>query len=80
MQLSQRRMTAAEEAVKLRDEQRVQLGHMAKQICPAAVEIGADGRETKIDVDALDPPSFLKLDMYVRRLAATANAAGLWAS
>ena len=63
----QMRLQLLETARNLRDEERVQLGHLAKQLCPSAVEDAADGREIKIDVDALDPRTFLTLDMHVRR-------------
>ena len=64
----QMRLTLLESAIKLADGERVQLGKLAKQLCPDAVKVtGEDGRETMIDIDAIDPKSFLKLDMHVRR-------------
>ena len=71
----QMRLQLLESAVRLRDEERVQLGQLAASMCPNAVEDLADGREIKIDVDALDPKSFLKLDMHVRRMLAMAAVA-----
>jgi len=72
----QMRLQLLESAIKLRDDERVKLGELAISLCPSAVESVAEGRETKIDVDALDPKSFVKLDMHVRRVLATATAAG----
>ena len=71
----QMRLQLLESAVRLRDDERVQLGRIAKDMCPTAVEVLAEGRETKIDVDALDPKTFLKLDMHVRRQLAQAALA-----
>ena len=70
----QMRLQLLESSVRLRDEERVQLGVLAKDLCPAAVESVAEGRETKIDVDALDPKTFMRLDMHVRRMIAMGAA------
>ena len=61
----------------MRDEERVKFGVLAKQYCPSAVEAAGDGRETKIDVDALDPKTFLILDMHVRRMLQMAAASSV---
>ena len=50
------------------------------QLCPAAVESVADGRETKIDVDALEPKAFIVLDAKVRRMIAMAAGTPVAAS
>ena len=73
----QMRLQLLESAVKLKDEERVQLGTLARSLCPTAVEaVGegrvGEGRETKIDVDSLTPAAFLRLDMHVRRQLASA--------
>ena len=68
------RLQLLENSIKLQDSERVNLVRMAQQFCPAAVETVADGRESKIDIDALDPKSFLRLDVHVRRCLAQAKA------
>ena len=70
----QMRLGLLENSIKLRDEERVSLVRMAQQLCPNGVESIADGRETKIDVDALDPKTFLRLDTHVRRSLVAAKA------
>ena len=70
----QMRHQLLDNVVKLRDAQRVQIGRLAEQFAQGAVETCADGRETKIDVDALEPKAFIRLDVHVRTLlAATAS-------
>ena len=71
----QMRLQLLENSVKLQDIERVSLGTLAKQHCPAACELANDGRETKIDIDALTPAAFLTLDVHVRRQLAVAAAA-----
>jgi hypothetical protein len=70
----QMRLQLLENAIKLQDNERVRLVQMAQSCCPGAVETVAEQRETKIDIDALDPGSFLRLDVHVRRCLAQARA------
>lgn len=71
----QMRLGLLDNAVKLRDAERAELGRLAKEVCPTAVEeCATDGRELKIDIDQLDPRSFVVLDMHVRKRLAAAVA------
>ena len=70
----QMRLTFLENAIKMTDSERVNLVNLAQQCCPSAVESLSEGRETRIDVDALDPKAFLKLDVHVRRCLSQARA------
>ena len=64
--------------VRLTDQPRVELGQLAHQICPKAVELcGINGRETKIDIDALEPTASIRLDMHVRSLIAKLRQAAV---
>jgi hypothetical protein len=63
----QMRLQLLENSIKIPDQDRVRLVQMAQSCCPSAVETVAEQRETKIDIDALDPGSFLRLDVHVRR-------------
>ena len=68
----QMRHQLLDNVVKLRDAERVQVGRVAEQFGSSAVETCADGRETKIDVDSLEPKAFIRLDVHVRSLLAAA--------
>jgi len=69
----QMRLGLVDNAIKLTDAERVTLGRKAQELCPSAVEItSTDGRETKIDIDLLDPRSFILLDAHVRSALARA--------
>ena len=73
----QMRQQLLDNVVKLNDDQRVQIGKLAEAFSSHAVETCADGRETKIDVDALEPKTFIRLDVHVRSLlAATISLTG----
>ena len=72
----QMRLQLLENSIRLRDEERLKFCQLAKELCASAVEYAGDGRsETKIDIDALDPSSFLQLDVQVRRMLSVAAAA-----
>ena len=71
----QMRASLLDSSVRLTDQQRVELGKLAKAVCPTAVKYeGINDRETKVDIDALDPKSFILLDVHVRSLIARAAA------
>ena len=73
----QMRHQLLDNVVKLNDDQRVQIGKLAEAFSSHAVETCADGREIKIDVDALEPKTFIRLDVHVRSLlAATISLTG----
>lgn len=69
----QMRSQLLDNVVRLKDAERVQVGQLAQQVCGAAVEVIADGRELKIDVDALEPMAFVRLDVHVRSLIVAAS-------
>jgi len=66
----QMRLQLLENSIKLSDTQRAAMVRLARQLCSTAVETHADGRESKVDVDALasaDPRVFFRLDFHVRQ-------------
>lgn len=64
-----------ENSQKLKDVERVEIGKLVTAMCPRAADNSVP-TEMKIDVDAMDPKTFVRIDTYVRRLLAAAlNAA-----
>jgi len=54
----------------LTQQEHLELRKIAKQACPDAVNESSMTGEVSIDIDALDFPAFLRLDIYVRKQVA----------
>ena len=72
----QMRLPLLERSITRRDEERIQLGELARSLCPAAVELSNEGRETKIDIDALEPRAFFRVDAHCRMLVCQQGGGG----